>query len=88
MQTNYDEVGFALELGHYFTPDMRLGVGYSFGSAHDRSLGGRGYRSAKGIYFGITFKVNELWDQFGLQQVAPEQQEESLVTQTTDGGEE
>ena len=27
----------------------------------------------------MTFKVNELWDQFGLQEIAPEQQEESLV---------
>ncbi|MEM9980065.1 MAG: TonB-dependent receptor, partial [Cyanobacteria bacterium P01_D01_bin.2] len=87
-ETNYDEVGFALEAGYYMTPDLRLGVGYSFGSVNDRSLGGSGYRSDDGPYIGVTFKVNELWDQFGLQQVAPEQQEESLVTQTTDGGEE
>ncbi|NEQ55601.1 MAG: hypothetical protein F6K11_36735, partial [Leptolyngbya sp. SIO3F4] len=43
------------------------------------SLGGSGYRSDDGPYIGVTFKVNELWDQFGLQQVAPAQQEESLV---------
>ncbi|MEM8611919.1 MAG: TonB-dependent receptor [Cyanobacteria bacterium P01_H01_bin.105] len=78
-ETNYDEVGFALEAGYYMTPDLRLGVGYSFGSVNDRSLGGSGYRSDDGPYIGITFKVNELWDQFGLQQVAPAQQEESLV---------
>lgn len=78
-ETNYDEVGFALEAGYYMTPDLRLGVGYSFGSVNDRSLGGSGYRSDDGPYIGVTFKVNELWDQFGLQQVAPEQQEESLV---------
>lgn len=78
-ETNYDEVGFALEAGYYMTPDLRLGVGYSFGSVNDRSLGGSGYRSDDGPYLGVTFKVNELWDQFGLQQVAPEQQEESLV---------
>ncbi|MEM6253221.1 MAG: TonB-dependent receptor [Cyanobacteria bacterium P01_D01_bin.156] len=78
-ETNYDEVGFALEAGYYLTPDLRLGVGYSFGSINDRSLGGSGYRSDDGPYLGVTFKVNELWDQFGLQQVAPAQQEESLI---------
>ncbi|MBT9314623.1 TonB-dependent receptor [Leptothoe spongobia] len=78
-ETNYDEVGFALEAGYYMTPELRLGLGYSFGSVNDRSLGGSGYRSDDGPYIGITFKVNELWDQFGLQQVAPSQQEESLV---------
>ncbi|MEM9265452.1 MAG: TonB-dependent receptor [Cyanobacteria bacterium P01_F01_bin.13] len=78
-ETNYDEVGFALEAGYYLTPELRLGVGYSFGSVNDRSLGGSGYRTDDGPYLGVTFKVNELWDQFGLQQVAPPQQEESLV---------
>lgn len=78
-ETNFDEVGFALEAGYYLTPDLRLGVGYSFGSVNDRSLGGSGYRSDDGPYIGVTFKVNELWDQFGLQQVAPPQQEESLI---------
>ena len=78
-ETNYDEVGFALEAGYYMTPELRLGVGYSFGSVNDRSLGGSGYRSDDGPYIGVTFKVNELWDQFGLQEIAPEQQEESLV---------
>lgn len=78
-ETNFDEVGFALEAGYYFTPELRLGVGYSFGSVNDRSLGGTGFRSDDGPYLGITFKVNELWNQFGLQEIAPEQQEESLV---------
>lgn len=78
-ETNYDEVGFALEAGYYLTPELRLGLGYSFGSVNDRSLGGSGYRSDDGPYIGITFKVNELWDQFGLQQVAPQQQSESFV---------
>lgn len=78
-ETNYDEVGFAIEAGYYLTPELRFGVGYSFGSVNDRSLGGSGYRSDDGPYLGITFKVNELWDQFGLQQIAPAQQEESLV---------
>ncbi|NEZ58247.1 TonB-dependent receptor [Adonisia turfae] len=78
-ETNYDEVGMAIEAGYYLTPELRLGVGYSFGSVNDRSLGGSGFRSDDGPYLGVTFKVNELWDQFGLQQVAPQQQEESLM---------
>ncbi|EKV00326.1 hypothetical protein Lepto7375DRAFT_2433 [Leptolyngbya sp. PCC 7375] len=78
-ETNYDEVGMAIEAGYYLTPELRLGVGYSFGSVNDRSLGGSGFRSDDGPYLGVTFKVNELWDQFGLQQVAPQQQEESLI---------
>ncbi|MEM9485481.1 MAG: TonB-dependent receptor, partial [Cyanobacteria bacterium P01_F01_bin.116] len=78
-ETNFDEVGFALEAGYYLTPELRLGLGYSFGSVNDRSLGGSGYRSDDGPYIGITYKVNELWDQFGLQQVAPPQQSESFI---------
>ena len=78
-ETNYDEVGFALEAGYYMTPELRLGLGYSFGSINDRSLGGSGFRSDDGPYIGVTFKVNELWNQFGLQEVAPPQQEESLI---------
>lgn len=76
----YSETGFALEAGYYLTPDVRLGVGYSFGSANDGSfIGGGGYRSASGPYFGITAKVNQLFNQFGVQPVAPPQQQESYV---------
>jgi len=76
----YSETGFALEAGYYLTPDVRLGVGYSFGSANDASFtGGGGYRSASGPYFGITAKVNQLFNQFGVQPVSPQQQQESVI---------
>ncbi|MEM6425636.1 MAG: hypothetical protein AAF728_10825, partial [Cyanobacteria bacterium P01_D01_bin.128] len=35
--------------------------------------------SAGGIYAGVTFKVNELFNGFGLQMVSPPQQQESYV---------
>lgn len=77
--TSFNEVGFALELGYYLTPDLRLGVGYSFGSANDNSFAGSGYRSASGPYLGVSLKVNELFNGFGRQEVVPPQQTESLV---------
>ena len=76
----YNETGLAVEAGYYLTPDVRLGLGYSFGSANDGSfIGGGGYRSASGPYFGITAKVNQLFNSFGVQPVSPPQQQESAV---------
>ncbi|MEY3299061.1 MAG: hypothetical protein RLZZ597_2321 [Cyanobacteriota bacterium] len=76
----YSETGFAVEAGYYLTPDVRLGLGYSFGGATDGSfLGGGGYRSASGPYFGITAKVNQLFNSFGVQPIAPPQQQESAI---------
>ncbi|WP_194050919.1 TonB-dependent receptor [Nodosilinea sp. LEGE 06152] len=76
----YNETGFALEAGYYLTPDVRLGLGYSFGGANDGSfVGGGGYRSASGPYFGITAKVNQLFNGFGVQPVSPPQQQDSYV---------
>lgn len=76
---NFNEMGAAFELGYYLTPDLRLGVGYSFGRADNDGFGGGGTRSAGGPYFGVQLKVNELLNGFGLQQVTPPQQEESYV---------
>lgn len=76
---SYSEMGLALELGYYLTPDLRLGLGYSFGSVSSDGFGGSGYRSAGGLYLGVQIKVNELLDGFGLQTVAPGQQSESYV---------
>lgn len=75
----YNEIGSAIELGYYLTPDLRVGVGYSFGRADSDGFGGGGTRSAGGPYLGVQFKVNELINGFGLQQVAPRQQEDSYV---------
>ncbi|MEQ9235855.1 hypothetical protein [Coleofasciculus sp. E2-BRE-01] len=75
---DFDEWGWALETGYYITPDLRVGVGYSFGSVDDRDF--TGYRSEGGPYLNVTFKVNELFGGFGRQKVAPPpQQEESQV---------
>lgn len=82
---SYSEVGLAMELGYYLTPDLRLGAGYIIGSANDGSFAGSGYRSASGPYFGIMLKVNELLNGFGLQQVAPAQQADSYVEARTNG---
>ncbi|MBE7382869.1 MAG: TonB-dependent receptor [Leptolyngbya sp. SIO1E4] len=76
---SYNEVGTSVELGYYLTPDLRFGVGYSFGAADNDGFGGGGYRSASGPYLGVQLKVNELLNDFGLQQVTPAQQEESYT---------
>ena len=80
----YNETGFALEAGYYLSPDVRLGLGYSFGSAHEGSfVGGGRHRSASGPYFGITAKVNQLFNAFGVQPLAPPQQQESAHPRDT-----
>jgi len=73
----YNEFGVAVETGYYLTPDLRLAVGYSFGSVDDRDFSG--YRSEGGPYFGVTFKVNELFGGFGRQKITPPQEQESRV---------
>ncbi|MGB7443833.1 MAG: hypothetical protein WA919_22445, partial [Coleofasciculaceae cyanobacterium] len=75
--TDFSETGVAVELGYYVTPDLRLALGYSFGSVDDRDF--NGYRSEDGIYFGVNFKVNELFNGFGRQRVVPPQQRESEI---------
>ncbi len=75
----FNEFGIAIEGGYHLTPDLRIGVGYAFGSADDRDF--TGYRSAGGPYLNISYKINELFGGFGRQKVAPPQQQESVVTQ-------
>ncbi|MEM6351796.1 MAG: TonB-dependent receptor [Cyanobacteria bacterium P01_D01_bin.14] len=74
---DYTEFGYALEAGYYPTPDLRLYAGYSGGGAYDDDFGVN--RSANGFYLGVSAKINSLFDGFGLQNVAPPQQQESLV---------
>ena len=76
----YNEFGVAVETGYYLTPDLRVGVGYSFGSVDDRDF--TGYRSKDGPYLSLTLKVNELFGGFGRQRVAPRQQRESSIQAT------
>jgi hypothetical protein len=73
----YSETGVAAEVGYYLTPDLRVGLGYSFGGVDDRDFSG--YRSQGGVYFGVTFKVNELFGGFGRQRVVPPQEQESRI---------
>ena len=77
-QEGYSEWGWAAEFGYYLSPDLRLGLGYSFGSVDDRDFSG--FRSEGGPYFQVTFKVNELFGGFGRQRVVPRQQQESEVS--------
>lgn len=74
---NYSEVGLVLEAGYYLTPDLRLSAGYVFGNVSDDDFNGS--RSAGGPYIGLTVKLNNLFEDFGLQDVAPPQQQESEV---------
>jgi hypothetical protein len=76
-QKDYTETGFVVETGYYLTPNLRLAAGYVFGKVDDRDFSGT--RSAGGPYLGLTFKINELFDGFGLQKIAPTQQKESLI---------
>lgn len=82
----YSELGLVGEVGYYLTPNLRLAVGYSSGSVNvDRDFSGS--RAASGLYAGITVKLNELFDGFGLQKTPPRQQQEpvepvAIVAQT------
>ncbi len=75
----FRETGLALEAGYYLTPDLRLSAGYSFGRAQDDDF--TGSRSAGGFYGGITFKVNELFNGFGLQKLDKPRSTETVVSQ-------
>ncbi|MGB3755914.1 MAG: hypothetical protein WBA07_06005, partial [Rivularia sp. (in: cyanobacteria)] len=75
---DFDEIGIAVEGGYYLTPDLRLGVGYAFGSVDDRDF--TGYRSEGGLYLNVSLKLNELFGGFGLQKPVPKQEQESEVS--------
>ncbi len=74
--TGSNEVGYLMELGYYFTPNLRLAAGYSFGRTNDEDF--EGSRSRGGPYLGLTVKLNDLFG-WGVQRVAPKQQRESVV---------
>lgn len=75
--SGFNETGFALELGYYVTPDLRLGVGYSFGAVDDDGF--EGYRSDGGPYLAVNLKVNELLQRFGAPDISPEQLQETAI---------
>ncbi len=76
-QSSYTETGFVIEAGYYLTPNLRLAAGYVFGKVNDRDFDGT--RSAGGPYLGLTLKLNELFNGFGLQKTQPRQKREALV---------
>jgi hypothetical protein len=73
--TNYRELGYVAEVGYYLTPDLRVGLGYTFGST-DQDFGDR---SKGGFFIGLTYKVNDLLGGFGVQKPTPRQQQESVI---------
>jgi hypothetical protein len=80
---NYNEFGVVAEVGYYLNPNLRLSAGYVFGNISDQDLGGS--RSASGPYVGLTIKLdNNLFKGFGFgKNVAPAQQQESRVKETS-----
>jgi hypothetical protein len=73
----FTEIGAVAEVGYYLTPNLRLAAGYVFGNINDRDFNGS--RSASGPYLGVTIKVNELFNGFGLQKKTPPQQQEAVI---------
>jgi hypothetical protein len=71
----FNETGLLIETGYYLTPNLRLSGGYSLGRVTDRDFAGS--RSAGGFYAGLSLKLNDLFNGFGLQKVVPPQQLES-----------
>jgi hypothetical protein len=67
-QGGYSENGLLVEGGYYLSPNLRLSAGYAFGKVSDRDFDGA--RSASGPYVGVTMKLNELFNGFGLQRAS------------------
>lgn len=74
--TDYSEVGVLAEIGYYLTPNLRLAVGYNFGGINDRDFGDR---HKDGLYFGLSVKLNNTLGGLRKENIAPPQQQESLV---------
>ncbi len=55
---------YGTELGFWALPDLRLGLGYNFNSAHD-SAGVSPIPGRRGFYFAISSKLSNLFDLFG-----------------------
>ncbi len=81
-QGEYKETGFVVEAGFYLSPNLRLSAGYAFGKVDDRDFSGT--RSAGGPYLGLTLKLNELFDGFGLQKPIARQQQKSTMKTLVD----
>lgn len=78
--SGFNETGFVLEAGYYLTPNLRLAAGYSYGRIGDRDFDGS--RSSGGLYLGLTVKVNELFNGFGLQKTSQRPTSQTKTTPT------
>lgn len=56
---NFSEMGMMVETGYYFTPDLRLYTGYSFGRVDDYDFNGA--REAGGVYAGVNVRLDGLF---------------------------
>lgn len=74
--TDFSEVGLLAEIGYYLTPNLRMAVGYNFGGINDRDFGDR---HKDGLYFGISVKLNNTLGGLRKENIAPPQQQESLI---------
>jgi outer membrane protein OmpA-like peptidoglycan-associated protein len=81
---DFTELGFLAEVGYHLTPDLRLAVGYSGGSVNsDRDFSGS--RASSGIYGGVTFKLNRLFQGFGVQRpLSAAQSQQRLIQANRD----
>ncbi|MEB3293915.1 MAG: TonB-dependent receptor [Synechococcales bacterium] len=77
--TRQGEMGALVEVGYYLTPNLRVAAGYSFGSADDIDFNGT--RSRGGAFLNLSLKLNDLFG-FGVQPIAPKQQQESVISNT------
>jgi hypothetical protein len=77
--TGANEVGYLAEVGYYLTPNLRVATGVSFGRTNDIDF--EGSRSRGGPYVSLSLKLDDLFG-FGVQRVAPKQQQESVVSGT------
>ncbi len=64
----YSSRGVVLEAGYYATPDLRLGLGYSFGRVGDRDF--TGSLSSGGLFLRLTAKLNQIGGGFGIERNA------------------
>ena len=67
-EAGYSSHGLVLETGYYATPDLRLGLGYSFGHVGDRDF--TGSLSSGGLFLRLTAKLNQIGGGFGTERNA------------------
>jgi len=67
-EAGYSSHGLVVESGYYVTPNLRLGLGYSFGRVGDQDF--TGSLSSGGLFLRLTAKINQIGGGFGLERNA------------------